>query len=343
MVVLELMKNNKFSIVKFIIILFILSHSIVSFSALALSPASDGYCETDDRTACGNDCEKVYPTITSAYAAGCNHCKPLFEFESFNLLCSHANADNKLYWVRLLVDDVICDYSLYYGLDNLPYFFGVVGASALMANTGFDHGVRNHIQHKFKHQHYHTQHSNRWTRNIDKISAFSFMKVYIGGIFIGYWFKDDWGGDILYRWANRSLRAFIIASPQVTLLRKVLGSGRPNGKVGRDYTRSKWRLGKNERSSVSGHTFNGAIPFITAGLMTDNLALRYGLYAISTIPGLSRMHGRWHYFSQVFLGWSLSYLAARIVDIADQEKYPQVQVNLCPVRDGAMLYGKYDF
>ena len=79
-------------------------------------------------------------------------------------------------------------------------------------------------------------------------------------------------------------------------------------------------------------------------MMTDCLPLRYGLYAISTLPGLSRLNDNMHYFSQVFIGWTLAYLAARIVDIADQEKCcPPINVGIYPIKKGAKLYASIEF
>src|SRR5262249_55099186 len=111
----------------------------------------------------------------------------------------------------------------------------------------------------------------------------------------------------VYEWANRSLRAITVGFPPVVVLYGVLGSGRP------DRGDSRWHPFQDIHG-VSGHTFTGAVPFLTAAAMTDNLLLKAGLFAGSWLTGWSRLHNDRHYFSQIAIGWWMAYLAARCVD-----------------------------
>ena len=92
-------------------------------------------------------------------------------------------------------------------------------------------------------------------------------------------------------------------------LQLLTGAGRPD----ETHESSEWQPFQ-DNNGVSGHSFMGAIPFMSAAKMTDNLWLKGSLYAASTIPGISRINDDRHYFSQVMLGWWLAYLAESAVD-----------------------------
>lgn len=58
----------------------------------------------------------------------------------------------------------------------------------------------------------------------------------------------------------------------------------------------------------------GAIPFISATMMTENVWLKRGLCAASTLPAISRVNDDDRCVSQVFLGWWLACLAESAID-----------------------------
>ena len=118
-------------------------------------------------------------------------------------------------------------------------------------------------------------------------------------------------GETELEWGSRSLRAMAVGAPVVGILQIGLGSARPT--VGD----SNWRPFRSVHG-VSGHAFVGAVPFLTAGEMTDNLWLKSAFIASSLGSGWSRINDDAHYLSQVALGWWLAYLAVRSVD--DTEK-----------------------
>ena len=108
-------------------------------------------------------------------------------------------------------------------------------------------------------------------------------------------------------------------------LQVLTGGGRPSESP----ESSQWQP-LHDNNGVSGHSFMGAIPFLSAAKMTDNIWVKGTLYAVSTLPGLSRVNDDDHYFSQAFLGWYLALLAESAVDRTDQRQenhhlfvYPQ--------------------
>jgi membrane-associated phospholipid phosphatase len=91
------------------------------------------------------------------------------------------------------------------------------------------------------------------------------------------------------------------------LLGAVLGSSRPKGND------SHWPF-YHDANGVSGHTFMGAVPFLTAAAMTENQFLKVPLFLGSFLTGWARINDDRHFFSQVALGWWMAYLAVRTVD-----------------------------
>ncbi len=107
----------------------------------------------------------------------------------------------------------------------------------------------------------------------------------------------------------RTTRAYLVGAPPMLFMQFMLGASRP-GETGHS---SHWDPFQ-DTNSVSGHAFVGAVPFITAARMTDNVLLKSGLYTCSTLTGFSRINDDQHYLSQVILGWWMAYLACEAVD-----------------------------
>lgn len=133
-------------------------------------------------------------------------------------------------------------------------------------------------------------------------------------------------------WAGRTLRGVFLGGPAVYLAGAFTGGGRPE--EGEDS--SGWRGPFHNNNGASGHTFIGAMPFITAAMMQENIYLKAALYAASPLAGLSRINDDKHYLSQVVIGWYLAYLSARTVDRAG--KSGGVIVSALPAgNDGIMV------
>jgi membrane-associated phospholipid phosphatase len=77
---------------------------------------------------------------------------------------------------------------------------------------------------------------------------------------------------------------------------------------------SDWKLFQDS-NGVSGHAFVGALPFMTAAKMSDEIGLKIAFYTCAAFAGLSRIDDDAHYPSQVLLGWWMAYAAVRSVDL----------------------------
>jgi hypothetical protein len=84
---------------------------------------------------------------------------------------------------------------------------------------------------------------------------------------------------------------------------------------------SQWRPFSDD-NGVSGHSFVGAVPFLSAAYMTDNRFLRGTLIAASTLPAVSRLNDDAHYASQAIIGWSLAFFAANAVNHTELQNGP---------------------
>lgn len=197
------------------------------------------------------------------------------------------------------------DYRHYYSPGNLAWVaLGIGGMAAPLANTPADRSVRDWYQRRAE--------GGTLDRFAEVVNVSGQLwvvwPVCVEMMALAGWGDHDYcldGG--LREWSNRSLRALAVGFPPVVLLYGLLGSGRP------DREDSRWRP-FNDIRGVSGHTFTGAIPFLTAAAMTDNPLLKSALFAGSFATGWSRLHKDRHYLSQIALGWWLAFFAVRSVD-----------------------------
>jgi hypothetical protein len=92
----------------------------------------------------------------------------------------------------------------------------------------------------------------------------------------------------------------------------LLGASRPAGD-------SRWHPFRDVHG-VSGHTFVGAVPFLTAAAMVDEPLYKVPLVLGSFLTGWARIHNDNHYFSQAALGWWIAYLSVRSVNQTQRER-----------------------
>ncbi|MBI5643982.1 MAG: hypothetical protein HY954_10975 [Deltaproteobacteria bacterium] len=126
-------------------------------------------------------------------------------------------------------------------------------------------------------------------------------------------------------WGKRSLRALFLGGPAGLIVQRATGGGRPREGD------SHWRPFKNN-NGLSGHAFIGAVPFITAARMQENVYFKGLLYGASILPGLSRINDNEHFISQAAIGWYLAYLSAAAV-----EGSKTGAVSILPFKNGLTL------
>ncbi len=211
--------------------------------------------------------------------------------------------------------------NFYLDRENLTRLgIGVAGA-AVFANTGMDRYIRNKYQDDLR------SHRTDEATKIFNISGTALVlvtvPVYIGTYGAGMLLHNR----TMEEWARKSLRATVVGGPALMFLATATGGDRPTE------GNSHWKPFHNFHG-VSGHAYIGAVPFITAAKMSENLYQKALLYGLSTFTGLSRINDDKHYFSQVALGWYLAYLSCAVVEKGTDRQEGRVHVQLAPVPKG---------
>jgi len=230
------------------------------------------------------------------------------------------------------IDLSLEDFQRYYcRLDNLGELALGVGLAAPLANTPADNSIHKWYQKRMR------------TATTD---AFADVFGWTGELWIAgavgaeAWALagnagDDYSRDGgIFEWSNRSLRSMAVGTPSLLALYVTLGASRP------DTGDSRWHPFEDIHG-VSGHTFYGAVPFLTAAEMTDNEFLKVPLFLGSFLTGWSRINNDRHYFSQVALGWWMAYLSVRRVDDTQAAHRAWTLVPTCGDGPGAGVLFRY--
>lgn len=223
---------------------------------------------------------------------------------------------------------ILEDHAQFYSFEGLTWLTLGVGAGAVMANTEFDESfVRDEYKERIL-----RAHTDEYAEAIGQPkflgNGYYTIPVFAAAAIAGR-LADEWPvGNATAEWGDRSLRTFLVGAPPMLALQVLTGGSRP----GETTSTSHWKP-FDDSNGVSGHSFMGAIPFVSAAKMTDNIWLKGGLYAVSVLPALSRVNDDAHYFSQAFLGWWLAYLAGSAVDRShDPTRHHHFRV--APMGDG---------
>lgn len=214
-----------------------------------------------------------------------------------------------------LLSNVASDHQNFYSPESMLMLGSGFLAGGVVANTSIDDAIQRHFQASIlgaeSDEWYHSFHASKELGN----------GLYTLPVFAGAWL----GGELLpeseisskvSRWGERSLRGFAVGAPPVLALQLLIGGSRP----GESTHASRWEpLGDN--NGVSGHSFMGALPFITAAKLSDSRPQKVAWYSASLLAPLSRANDNAHYPSQVALGWWMAYLAATAVDTTHHSEH----------------------
>jgi len=208
-------------------------------------------------------------------------------------------------------DNILQDYKNFYSGENLVKLALGLGVSAILANTSADKEIRQWYQDEVR-----CDSSDDFGDVVQEFGDLAkTAPFFVGAVILGGLTKNTEFGSVIDEWGWRSIRTLIVGAPQLVLWQNALGSSRPQeGGV------SRWRPFQ-DNNAASGHSFLGAVPFLSAAQMTDNFYLKNLFYAASTFSGISRINKDSHYTSQVVLGWWLAYLACSSVDNTEEQKF----------------------
>ena len=220
------------------------------------------------------------------------------------------------------------DYRSFYASDRLLRMGLVFGAGAVMANTNIDMNIRNWYQDNVR-----SDRTNSWSSVEDNNAAFRaklfgegkyMVPVALLAASVNYLDPDTALGN----WGANASRAYIVGLPAVWGMQFATGAARPshNAPAG-----SAWRPFNSDgyAHGVSGHSFVGAVPFLTIAAMNpDNGWVKYPAYLASMAAGWSRVNDDAHFPSQVILGW---YMAWEAVDSVFDNNKKKKGVSVAPM------------
>ena len=202
---------------------------------------------------------------------------------------------------------VINDYKSFYSGKRLTRMGFGFAAGALLANTNVDHKIQDWFQDDIR--------SNSTDDVSDVFKEFGERKYLLPITVLTAGIKYLEIDSPIGNWGTYSLRAYLTGTPALLATQWTTGGSRP----GETDHKSHWRPFKDD-NGVSGHSFVGAVPFLTIAKMSDdNKFLKYAALAASTATAWSRINDNAHYFSQAALGWYLAWESVSSVYDSDEK------------------------
>lgn len=233
------------------------------------------------------------------------------------------------------------DYGNFYSKDRLIRLGIAFGLGGIAANTNVDMSIRNWYQDSVR-----SEKTDSWSSNINYPSGF-YAKTFGEGKYmvpvallaasINYIDTDTAVGN----WGANASRAYIAGLPAMWGMQWVTGAARPSENLPEG---SKWRpINIQDGHGVSGHSFVGAVPFLTIAAMNpDNAWVRYPAYLASAAAGWSRINDDAHFPSQVVLGWYMAWEAVdSVMDTNKQTKSVKVAPMVTLDTVGLMVTGNW--
>jgi membrane-associated phospholipid phosphatase len=213
-----------------------------------------------------------------------------------------------------LLKDMGRDYGGFYSLQSLPPLAIAFGGAAAMANTPFDASIREVLQENLVYTP-----SDDYADFLHEHSflgdGFYLIPAYAVLAFVGKGLGDEPLAPVVGEWAERSFRGIAVGGPALLAAQLLTGGSRPNEVP----YGSEWHPLK-DNNGVSGHSFIGAVPFMTAARMTEKHWLKLVFFSASLLPGMSRITDNAHYPSQALLGWTLAFVATNSVARTEREQ-----------------------
>ena len=214
----------------------------------------------------------------------------------FIIFCTNISAFDLLEGVR-------DDFSNYFSKKNISFLLSGFVIGGIVANTTLDQRIQDFYQREIR-----TTTTDSNLRFWKQMGQDEVLIAYGSlGIFSLLTTKTA-AGDFSIELLMRCKRAFIIGTIPLHITRTLTGGSRPSNTT-RYSTWEPFTL----PHGVSGHTYTGAILFITWAKLVDNLFFKSLLYGASILTGISRINDECHYPSQVFLGWLMGYSACQAV------------------------------
>lgn len=223
-------------------------------------------------------------------------------------------------------DHIFEDFRHFYQRKTLAKYGVAILGAGILANTKMDLRFQRwhakNIKCNFTHE------FSEFSRTFGEGKIF--IPVAVTAAFVYRWHQERHGRIFeerpLGEFFDRTARAYAVGTPILLVGQYAMGGNRPR------YGSSYWKP-LQENHSISGHAYIGAIPFITAAHMTENVWAKGIFYTLSIIPGWSRVNDDAHYLSQAILGWYLAHLAVQAVSETEGAKPIWKNLTFFPVTE----------
>lgn len=225
---------------------------------------------------------------------------------------------------------IASDFKHYYSFGNLGKMGWGLLAAGVLANTDADENIQDWVQDDVV-----NSDTDDFSRAVKEMGSWTTMTPLYLGLAALRWLPRQ--GPLtagLSTWGERTFRGLLVGMPSVLFWQVASGASRPS-----DGGDSAWHPFE-DNNGTSGHTYTGAVPFLTAARMTENLYIKSLCYLGSTFTAFSRINDNQHYTSQAVLGWWLAYLA---VECIEKTELSSMQVMPMPLDDGVALMVIYKF
>ncbi|MFW6428463.1 MAG: phosphatase PAP2 family protein [Desulfosalsimonas sp.] len=228
-----------------------------------------------------------------------------------------------------LLETVKQDFINYYSFDNLKVMAISFAAGGIFANTSIDENLQKDYQDDIR---------DSGTDDFAGIAKTFGEGKYLIPLSLaaaasGYYIPEKNRASAIGTWGFNTARAYFVGAPPMLLMQRATGASRP-GETGDG---SDWNPFEDS-NGVSGHSFMGAVPFITLGQMYKNSPVKWLFYGGSFITGWSRVNDNKHYVSQVALGWIMAWQSVRSVFLTDRERENGFCFNIAPNDDGGAQF-----
>ncbi len=213
----------------------------------------------------------------------------------------------------------------YYSFDTLKLYAVSFGLGGVIANTSVDQSIQDEYQDRVR-----SDRTDDFSEIAKDFGEGKFLiPLSLAAAAVGYFIPEETGLKGIGTWGGNTARAYLVGAPTMLLMQKVTGASRP-GETSDD---SKWKPGE-DNNGVSGHSFMGAVPFITLAKMYQDSPVKWLFYGASFLTGWSRLNDDDHYFSQSALGWIMAYQSVNSVFKTDEQRQSQLSLTVYPYSNG---------
>jgi len=240
-------------------------------------------------------------------------------------LCNSAFADDNSYSSYSgryqILEDIKGDFRNYYTSGNFKVMAGSFALGGILANTSADEWLQDEYQNNMR-----SESTDDFSKTAKKFGDGEYLiPLSLAAAAAGYFIPEDNLAYPIGTWGYNTARAYLVGAPPMLLMQVVTGASRP----GESSHGSEWSL-FNDNNGVSGHSFMGAVPFLTLAKMNRDNPVKWLFYGASFLTGWSRVNDDDHFVSQSVLGWVMAYQSVRSVFMTDKQRDSSLAFNLYP-------------